>query len=289
MTGAAGQVGGELCRCPPPGVEVIGLARSDLDVTDAVAVAETIGRFSPDLVVHAAAWTAVDAAEADEPAALAVNAGSAGSVAAAAAAAGARLLHLSTDYVFTGRACRPYRPEASPAPRGAYGRSKLEGERRVLATAPGRALVVRTSWVYAARGHNFVRSVLARMAAGEPLEVVDDQVGRPTWARSLAGALWAAAARPDLHGVLHWADAGVASWYDLAVAVLEEALALGLLDRAVPIRPIPTTARPTPAPRPAYSVLDTRASAASLDLRPDHWRSSLRRMLAELAAVGGAP
>jgi dTDP-4-dehydrorhamnose reductase len=166
-----------------------------------------------------------------------------------------------------------------------YGRTKLAGERQVLGRAGDGALVLRTAWVYASHGRNFVRSMLTRMRAGDALRVVSDQVGTPTWARGLAEAIWTAADRPALGGILHWTDAGVASWYDFAEAIRDEALAAGLLARAAPVRPIRTGEYPAAAPRPAFSVLDKSATWAALDLEPVHWRANLRLMLRELAGA----
>ena len=284
VTGARGQVGTELVRGVPPGWRAAGFGADELDITDAAALAAVFERERPTLVINAAAYTGVDAAEHDAEVAEAVNVRGAGQVAAAAARVGARTIHLSTDFVFDGERSRPYRPEAEPHPLGVYGRTKAAGEREVLRLGAG-ALVLRTAWVYASHGHNFVRRMLALMGEGEPITVVCDQVGTPTWARSLARAVWAAADRPGATGILHWTDAGVASWYDFAVAIRDEALALGLLPRAVPVRPVGTAEYPAAARRPAFSVLDTSAARAALGLEPEHWRTHLRLMLRELAGA----
>lgn len=285
ITGAEGQLGRELQASAPAGVEVVALPRMALDVTDAAAVDAALASSRPAAVVHAAAYTAVDRAESEPEAAHAVNATGAGHVARAAAAVGARLVHLSTDFVFDGAASRPYRPEDPPAPLGVYGASKLEGERAVAAACP-RAAVLRTSWLYGAHGRNFVLSMLERMRRGEALRVVADQVGSPTWTGTLAGAAWALVARPELAGTWHWADAGVASWYDLACAVQQEAATRGLVARPVAIEPIATVDYPTPATRPAYSVLDAGATRRELGLPAEWWRTALGRMMAALERGG---
>jgi dTDP-4-dehydrorhamnose reductase len=195
---------------------------------------------------------------------------------------GARLVHLSTDFVFDGSSGRPYTPRDRPAPLGVYGRTKLASEQVALGLGE-QAVVVRTAWVYSRHGQNFVRTMLQLMREQDGVGVVSDQVGTPTWARSLAEALWAVAGLPSLHGVLHWTDAGVASWYDFAVAIQEEALAAGLLERAVPVRPLSSREYPTAARRPAYSVLSKGESWAVLGFTPPHWRVNLRLMLQELA------
>jgi dTDP-4-dehydrorhamnose reductase len=282
ITGAGGQVGLALLESVPRGWAVVACDRNELDVTAAGVARRVIERERPTLVFHAAAYTAVDAAEADAAQADAVNAGGTVHVAAAVRSAGARLVHLSTDFVFDGSSGHPYAPEDRPAPLGVYGRTKLAAEQAALALGE-QAVVVRTAWVYSRHGQNFVRTMLRLMREQEGVGVVSDQVGTPTWARSLAEALWAVAARPALHGVLHWTDAGVASWYDFAVAIQEEALAAGLLQRAVPVRPLSSREYPTAARRPPYSVLSKRESWAALGLTPPHWRVNLRLMLQELA------
>lgn len=281
IVGAGGQAGRELRRAAPAAVELHCLDRQALDITDAAAVARTVAAVRPDLLINGAAYTAVDRAESEREAAFAVNAHGAGNLAKAASQAGARLLHLSTDFVFDGARSSPYHPDDPPNPLGVYGASKLAGELAVREHQPA-ALIVRTGWLYAAHGHNFVRTILRLLGEREELRVVADQVGTPTWAASLAAALWAAAARPELRGLYHFSDAGVASWYDFAVAIQEEGLALGLLTRAIPITPIATTDYPTPARRPPYSVLDKGDAWRDFGLAGQHWRVGLRRMLKEL-------
>ena len=199
----------------------------------------------------------------------------------AAAAIGAHMVHVSTDFVFGESDGRPFATDAPPSPLGVYGRSKLDGERRVLDAAPN-AAILRTSWVHSAHGQNFVKSMLRLMAERDELGVVADQIGAPTWAHSLGRACWAAATG-RVPGTLHWSGAGVASWYDFSQAIRDEAIALGLLDdSAATVRPLATHEYPTPAARPAYSVLELGPSAAALGLQPDHWRADLVRMLGEL-------
>jgi dTDP-4-dehydrorhamnose reductase len=203
-------------------------------------------------------------------------------VAQAAQEVGARVIHVSTDFVFDGSKGRPYTPDDEPKPLNVYGRTKLAGEQLVRERTAGAALIVRTAWVYAAQGHNFVRTMLRLMREREPVGVVCDQVGTPTWARGLARALWIAVERFDIRGLVHWTDAGVASWYDFAVAIQEEALTLGLLPGAVPISPLRTEEFPRPARRPSYSVLDKTSGWAALGGPPPHWRVNLRCMLGGL-------
>jgi dTDP-4-dehydrorhamnose reductase len=282
VTGASGQVGAALRRSAPEGFELLAPARAELDLTDGAAVARLLHRESPGLVINCAAYTAVDAAESDEAAAFAANAAAAGALAAGQLPHGGRMIQVSTDFVFDGASGRPYAPGDATRPLGAYGRSKLAGERAVLERLGPRAAVVRTAWVYAANGRNFARTMLTLMRKHGRVRVVADQVGTPTWAASLAEALWALARRDELSGIHHWTDAGVASWYDFAVAIAEDGNAAGLVPADVEVVPIATEDYPTAARRPSYSVLDRRPTEQALGVSPAHWRANLRRMLAEV-------
>lgn len=281
VMGAGGQLGTELQSTAPAGVECIGLSRAELDLSDAAAVSRCIEQHAPEQVINAAAYTAVDKAETEPDAAQAGNVQAPANLARACAAQGARLVHVSTDFVFDGSASTPYTPDAEPSPLGEYGRSKLAGEYAVREAFPD-ALVVRTAWVYSAHGNNFVKTMLRLMAERDELNVVADQLGTPTWAHGLARALWLAVDRPALSGTLHWTDAGACSWYDFAVAICEEGVAMGLLPHEIDVHPISTDQYPTPATRPAYSVLDKSATWRELETQGIHWRKQLRAMLKEL-------
>jgi len=282
ITGASGQVGRLLLETRPEGFEVIACTHADLDIGDPKAVAEFVERHRPGVIINAAAYTAVDKAESEPDAAQRINAEGPGHLAAAARDSGARLIHISTDFVFDGAASVPYRPESATNPLGVYGRTKREGERAVLEGLPERSTVVRTAWVYAATGANFVRTMLRVMRANGSVRVVADQVGTPTSARSLAEVLWQIAGHPQIRGTHHWTDAGVASWYDFAVAIAEEGAELGLVSRDATVTPIATADYPTPARRPSYSVLD-KGSLAPYGLSPIHWRKRLRAVLKEIS------
>ena len=285
VAGAAGQLGRALAAACPAGWELVAPPRAQFDVTDPAAAPRLLAETGAEVLVNAAAYTAVDRAETEPALAERVNAVAAGALARAAARAGARFVHVSTDFVFDGTASSPIPPEAEPRPLGVYGWTKLKGEAAVRA-AHAEALIVRTAWVHAARGQNFVRTMLRLMAERDEVRVVADQVGTPTHAASLARAIFALlSARAT--GVYHWTDAGVASWYDFAVAISEEAAALGLLDRPVPVRPIRTEDYPTPARRPAYAVLDKTRTWALVG-PAHHWRVELRACLGEIAAAGAA-
>jgi dTDP-4-dehydrorhamnose reductase len=281
VTGAAGQVGQALRALAPAGAVVTALTHTELDITEPGHVRAAVTSSRPEWIVNAAAYTAVDAAENHREAALALNATAVGSLAEAARTVGARLVQLSTDFVFDGRRATPYTPEDETAPLNVYGASKLAGERLALLDAP-ESLVLRTSWVYAAQGKNFVRTILTLMSTRPELRVVCDQVGSPTWALGLARALWRLIELAAAPGLYHWCDAGVASWYDFAVAIQEEALERRLLERAVPILPIRSAEFPTPACRPPYSALDASGTRAVTGLPAIHWRAQLRSMLDEL-------
>jgi dTDP-4-dehydrorhamnose reductase len=194
-------------------------------------------------------------------------------------------VHLSTDFVFDGSSSRAYLPGDAPRPLGVYGVTKLGGERRALGGGCA-GIVLRTAWVYAAEGRNFVLTMLRLMRGREQVKVVCDQIGTPTWASGLARAVWGLMDADAESGIHHWTDLGVASWYDFAVAIHEEALACGLLKRPIEILPIETSEYPTRARRPAFSVLDTSATRALLPNTPAvHWRGNLRTMLNELRAA----
>jgi dTDP-4-dehydrorhamnose reductase len=280
IVGAGGQLGQELLRTAAADVECVPMARAQLNIADPTAVAASLEAVAPQLVINAAAYTAVDKAESEPEDARRGNVEGPGTLAQACGQRGIRLIHISTDFVFDGAASQPYLPEAATAPLGEYGRSKRDGELAVQRALP-QALILRTGWVYSSFGNNFVKTMLRLMGERDELAVVTDQVGTPTWAHGLAAAVWAAAARQQLQGIYHWSDAGVCSWYDFAVAIYEEAHALGLLSRTVAIRPIPATAYPTPARRPAYSVLDKSSSWRDFALEGVHWRRQLRAMLAD--------
>lgn len=282
LTGAEGQLGCELLRSTPTSCEVMATDQAELDITDIEGVDREISHLKPDLVINAAAYTAVDRAERESDLAFEINAEGARNIARAAMAHGARVIHVSTDFVFDGTQSSPYRPDDTPNPQSAYGASKRRGEEYVLEATDGDALIFRTAWLYSRFGANFVTAMLRRMIDGQALEVVADQVGTPTWARGLAEVIWQAAAASDFQGLHHWTDAGVASWYDFAVAIQEEALACGLLGQPVEIRPIGTLDYPTPAKRPQYSVLDKTTTWSGLIIQPLHWRAALRSMLIEL-------
>lgn len=281
VTGAGGMLGTDLVAAlTVRGETVTGMDRASLDVTDADAVADAIGRGRPDVVVNCAAWTAVDDAEAAEGQALAVNGGGAANLAAACTRSGARLVQVSTDYIFAGDAGRPYAESDVPAPRTAYGRTKLAGERAVLDRLPGSGYVVRTAWLYGAHGPSFVRTMIKLEGQRPAVDVVDDQHGQPTWTADVARqiiALVHAAAAP---GIYHATSSGQTTWFGLAREIF------GLLGAdPARVRPVPSSALPRPAPRPAYSVLGHGAWAGPGIPPIGEWRTALRRAFPAVLAA----
>jgi dTDP-4-dehydrorhamnose reductase len=281
VLGGGGQVARAVAACVPANHTVLLKTRQELDITDEAAVTAAVAGSGADWIVNGAGYTAVDLAEDQAAQAFEINDAAVALLARAALLAGCRLLHLSTDFVFDGNSSRPYLPSDVPNPLSAYGQSKLGGERRVLAQDAG-GIVLRTAWVYAAYGRNFVLTMLRLMREKEKVSVVCDQIGTPTWAAGIAAAIWGLIEAGAPAGVYHWTDLGVASWYDFAVAIQDEALARGLLRREVPVTPILSAAYPTRARRPAFSVLDSAATRDLIRVPARHWRHNLRTMLDEL-------
>lgn len=287
LLGAQGQLGHELLRELHGQAEVVPVARQVIpgwpgtlvcDLASAAHWEQLWQHGVPDVIVNAAAWTAVDAAEDHPEAADLLNHRLPASLALYAERHGVRLLHVSTDYVFPGEADRPYVENDATGPQSVYGRTKLAGEQAILHSAAD-ALIVRTSWVYSGRRHNFVRAMLSRMLRGEPLRVVADQYGCPTWSRDLATGLIAALRRwPEQseqrqQRVYHLAGTAMGSWYDFAQHIGQAAMALGLLQSIPEITAITTADFPLKAPRPAWSVLDSQRFAQTFAYRAGGWKS----------------
>jgi dTDP-4-dehydrorhamnose reductase len=289
LFGGNGQVGTELRRSLAPLGDVIATTRSgrlpdgasceraDFDAPETLA--PLIERIAPDIVVNAAAYTAVDRAEEEVAAAFRANAEAPQAIAATCAMRDARLVHYSTDYIFDGRATRPYREDDPVAPLGVYGASKLAGEEAIRASG-ARHLVFRTAWVYAAHGSNFLRTMLRLAAERKELRVVADQVGSPTPAALIADITAKALAQdPVQSGVWHLTTTGQASWHGFAQAIVDAAYARGLLDRVPRVIPITTADYPTAAARPAHSVLDTSKLQRDFNLAPDAWQDGLGEIM----------
>jgi dTDP-4-dehydrorhamnose reductase len=281
ITGANGQLGGALQRLAPAWAEINAIDVDDCDLTDAAMLTARLVVEAPDCIINAAAYTAVDKAEGDEALARAINANAVAVMVEAMAGTSGKVVHVSTDYVFDGTASSPYAPDAARNAQSAYGRTKAEGEDHLRPED----LLVRTAWVYEAGGANFVRTMIRLMKERDELGVVADQIGSPTWASGLARTIWGLVEK-QASGTFHHSDAGVASWYDFAVAIGEDALQRGLIAKLPVIRPITTADYPTPAKRPAFSLLDCRATRAALGDEPVHWRTNLRLMMDEEAKLG---
>ncbi|GAW97801.1 MULTISPECIES: dTDP-4-dehydrorhamnose reductase [Colwellia] len=338
ITGKGGQLAWELEQTKPQSLEVICLSSKELDITDQALVNNILASHKPDVVINAAAYTAVDKAETEQERAYAVNDLGSEYLAIACKELKAQLIHVSTDFVFDGSKTTPYQTDEQPNPLNVYGASKLAGDIKVSDILGSDATIIRTAWVYSAHGNNFVKTMLRLMAEKDQLGIVYDQVGTPTWAKGLAKMIWALVARhsrTEERGIrnpghsdesrnlepsseaslplspaplseatlglvsapsseaslpispaarlLHWTDAGVCSWYDFAVVIQELAIEKGMLDKAIPIRPIPASAYPTPAARPSFSVIDKTSAEQASEVETIHWRKQLSAMMDELA------
>lgn len=273
VTGAQGQLGRELVRLLAGELSVVGVGREQLDVTDAAQVREVVLRIRPDVIVHAAAYTAVDQAESDEEAAFRVNATGTRHLAELAEEIGAKFCYVSTDYVFDGTANRPYREADVPNPQSVYGKSKRQGEQFALSLS-SKSFVVRTSWVYGSFGSNFVKTMLKLARERDVLTVVNDQVGSPTYTQDLARFI-GELIQTDRYGVYHATGAGQCSWFDFAKEIFAEA------NLDVAVQPCTTEEFVRPAPRPRYSVLDNSALRANGFTPLRDWRDALRAFLRE--------
>lgn len=299
LTGVDGQLGQELQRTLAPLGEVIGVGRQGLDLSQADHIRQTIAEIKPDLIVNAAAYTAVDKAETESELAYLINGVAPTIMATEQAKNGGALIHVSTDYVFDGSKNTPYTEEDAPNPLGVYGKSKLAGEEGIQKASKDtervwcelRYVILRTAWVYGTYGKtNFVKTMLRLGTEREEIRVVEDQVGTPTWAYDIANAIAILGEQQLLQeptsplnpGIYNFTSSGVASWYDFAIAIFEEARQLGMTLKVQRVVPITTSEYPTPAIRPAYSVLAGQKTAAALGSHSSHWRQGLKKMLTEL-------
>lgn len=280
VTGANGQLGYELQKTCPADIQLIATDFDTLDITQFDQIDAAFEQHQPNVVINAAAYTAVDKAESEPVLADLINHEAVRMLAKVATRQGVRMIQISTDFVFDGHKSTPYTPYDTPIPTSVYGRTKYAGE-YMLRTHQPYGLIIRTSWLYSTHGYNFVKTMLDLMATKPSLNIIADQIGTPTWARTLANTVWAAISTP-VSGTLHCSDNGVATWYDFAVAIQEEALQLGLLENKIPLTPIPSSAYPTAATRPHYSVMDKSDTEQHLGYALPHWRESLRQMLQEL-------
>jgi len=275
VTGCNGQLGRSLRREfeKDGGIEAIYTDYDTLDITDEHAVSRMLEEGHFDVVVNCAAYTAVDKAESDSVRAALLNTGAVGILGKAAVENGAKVIHISTDYVFSGQHFRPYEENDEPYPQGMYGRTKLEGE-ALLTSFSQNSIIIRTAWLYSEYGKNFVKTMLSLAGTHPEINVVADQIGTPTYAGDLAGAIRAVINSETWHpGIYHYTDEGVASWYDFSKAIME------MSGKNVKVNPIPTSAYPTPAKRPLYSVLSKQKIKNTFGLTIPYWRDSLRKCL----------
>ena len=282
VIGHNGQLAWELAQLTNEDNTIICLGRNKINVFCLESITATLKKHNAHAVINACAYTAVDKAETDEKNAYQLNSDAVQNLAQACKDLSLHLVHVSTDFVFNGDKGSPYLTDDPIEPLGIYGASKAQGELAISTTIPKQSCIIRTSWVYSTHGNNFVKTMLKLMADKPELGVISDQIGSPTYAKSLAKACLLAA-KNNICGIHHWTDAGVASWYDFAVAIQEIAIDKGLLSHTIPIKPIRTIDYPTPAARPSYSVLDkTSCNTVFADLPLIHWRTQLSKMMAEI-------
>lgn len=292
VTGQGGQLAWELEQTTPKNVELVALSQNQLDITDRDNVFEVIQEQQPDLIINAAAYTAVDKAETEKEVAFSVNAKGSENLALACEKYQANLIHISTDFVFDGTKTTPYTNSDRTCPINVYGESKLVGDQMVSQILGSQSVIIRTAWVYSTNGNNFVKTMINLMREKDELGIVYDQVGTPTWAKGLARMIWSLIQNHSFKNdiseeslTLHWTDAGVASWYDFACAIQELAHEKGLLKKIIPVRPISADAYPTPATRPNFSVIDKSESESISKQLTIHWRKQLSDMLDELVEI----
>ncbi len=287
LTGAAGQLGQTLAAMWPESelhskYRLVPFTKSQLDITSEDAVNNALAILKPAVIINCSAYTAVDKAETDEASAYKVNQQGPANLAKYCAKNECRLLHVSTDFVFSGRFSAPIGVDAATNPAGVYGRSKLAGEAAIVEALPKNSAIFRTSWLYSPYNANFVKTMLRLMAEKESLSVVADQRGAPTSTSSLSALLCKAVQSPEANGLYHWSDKADISWFDFAVEIQSQAVGLGLLKAAIPIKAITTSEYPTPATRPSYSVLDCSKTEKEFDVQQSEWRDELRKVLRQI-------
>ncbi|MBN8878410.1 MAG: dTDP-4-dehydrorhamnose reductase [Sphingobacteriales bacterium] len=278
VTGANGQLGKELQELSDEFLvfDFIFLSREELSIHDAESVKQAFKKYAPQYCINCAAYTAVDKAETDQENAFLINGEATGVLASACKEYNTRFIHISTDYVFDGKATAPYKTDAATNPQSIYGESKLLGEQKAIA-CNDQTVIIRTSWVYSAFGKNFVKTMLRLMSEKTEINVVNDQVGSPTYAADLAKAILSIVSSGNWYpGIYHFSNKGVISWYDFAVAIKE------LSGSHCTVNPIPSSAYPTPARRPFYSVMDTSRIVEVYGIEPEDWKSSLVKCLKRL-------
>ena len=291
VTGAKGQLGQTIVQHWPDSSlcrdhQLVLVDIDELDLTRAAEVTEFLSAAQPTVIINAAAYTAVDLAESERETAFAVNESGVENLACWAATNHCRLINVSTDFVFDGSSDSPYLPDAAPAPLSVYGESKLAGERQLSRLLPEQGLTIRTSWLYSEYGNNFVKTMLRLMSERDRLAVVSDQVGSPTSTHSLVRLIFSMMENWPGKGLYHWTDGAAISWYEFAEAIQAEGLDQGLLQSKIAIDPIASSEYPTPARRPAYSVLDRSATLAEFDCPQQDWRRQLSKVIKTIVNTG---
>lgn len=281
LTGGSGQVGHALLACKPQGIECLAPSSRELDLSEPQQISQLLSHWRPELIINAAAYTAVDRAESEPERAFAINASAVEHLSAAACAIGARLFQLSTDYVFPGDTGAALAEDAPCKPLNVYGASKLAGEQAALALGE-HALVLRTSWVFGAHGGNFVKTMLRLGAERQQLGIVCDQTGGPTPAQAIAQTLWKLAELPDAHGIFHYSGNPPCSWYDFAQRIFANAVQLGLLMQAPTLSALTSAEYPTPARRPASAILDCTRLQRECGITQPDWASALTSCLQQM-------
>lgn len=281
VTGGTGQLGYALAATAPSNVQIIAPNRSVLDLAQLDSITRVLATIKPDAIINAGAYTAVDKAESDELAAYNINGYAVELIAAYAGSAGIPLIHISTDFVFDGESSVPYSVKAKPNPLSVYGKSKYLGECLAMKANP-QSVIVRTGWVYCEHGNNFVKTMISLAQRKIAFGVVNDQLGTPTYAINLATVLWEMLQNNTPGEIYHYADGGVATWYEFAVAIFDEAIKLGLIDSLPDVKAIGAIDYPLPAKRPKYSVLEVGEEGRLLEAMD--WHQALQRMLSNLPA-----
>lgn len=289
VCGKNGQLGRELVLTQPENAELIAFDRQQLDISQSRQVESQLKLHKPDAVINAAAYTAVDHAESEPVLAHTINTLGSLNLAKSCNEIGARLIHVSTDFVFSGQHDQAYHTHDIPAPLSVYGTTKLASEQSIQRNLPNQHVIIRTAWVYSAMGKNFMKTMLKLMAEKPELGIVADQTGAPSWANQLAKVCWQAALNPEIHGLYHWSDGGQATWFDFATEIQQQAIDKGLLNKAIPLKAITTEDYPTPASRPSFSLLNSSKLIQQLGLTQKHWKDNLSTCLNQLAQPSRVP
>ena len=281
LLGAGGQLGKQVLNITPQTISISPYTHSDLDISDESDLARAIKNTAPDLIINTAAYTQVDQAESEQAEAFAVNAEAVQSL-SELADKNIRILHLSTDFVFSKQSPVPYSPESMISPTSVYGQSKFAGEQFLIERRPETSIVLRTSWLYSSASRNFVTVMLELLSSRDEVRVVNDQFGSPTSVDTLAEVVWKLADSENAKGVYHWSDRGIITWYDFAHEIQEQAFELSLINQKIPIKPIPSCEYPTSATRPAYSALDSSSTEKLIGMDTIPWKKQLNIVLSKL-------